>query len=282
MKVAITGAEGQLGRELVVSFAGCEIVALGRTALDVTDRDAVLQALTTVHPDVVVHTAAYTDVDGCELDARRAFAVNALGARHVAEGARRTDAHLVHLSTDYVFDGLLDRPYVEWDEPNPISVYGHSKLAGEREVMAGAPGSTIVRTSSLSGRHGGNIVKTILRLASERDELTFVDDQHRCATFADDLAGMIRRLAATRAPGLFHVTNQGATTWYQLARDVLDAAGLDPSRVRPIKTADLSPPRAAPRPPSSVLKNAAIAAMGWDLLPDHHEPLERLVKELTA
>ncbi|HUS62167.1 MAG TPA: dTDP-4-dehydrorhamnose reductase [Acidimicrobiales bacterium] len=282
MKVVVTGAHGQLGRELVTALADREVIAASRAELDVTDRDAVLQMLTTINPDVVVHAATYTDVDGCEIDPARAFGVNAAGTRHVAEGARRTGAHLVCFSTDHVFDGRLDRPYHEWDDTNPASVYGRSKLAGEREAVAAVPGCTIVRTSWLSGRHGSNIVKTILRVASERDELAFVDDQHGCPTFADDLAAMAVRLVATRAPGVFHVTNQGATTWHQLACDVLVAAGLDPARVRPIKTAELEPARPAPRPANSVLDNAALAALGYDLLPDHHEPLERLVKELIA
>ena len=202
--------------------------------------------------------------------------MNAFGARNVAEAARLVGAHLVHVSTDYVFDGTLPRPYTEWDEPNPMSVYGRSKRAGELEVT----GATVVRTAWVCGRHGSNMVKTLLRLAGGTGPLRFVDDQHGCPTFTEDLAGMLLQLGISRRPGLFHVTNQGPTTWYQFARDTLALAGADPGRVEPISTAELDPPRPAPRPANSVLDNAALRHSGIALLPDHHEPLERTVKAL--
>jgi dTDP-4-dehydrorhamnose reductase len=286
VRVLVTGAAGQLGLDVVAaletSASGHRVTALGHGALDVTRRDAVLQALDGVGPDVVIHCAAWTAVDACESDADRAFAVNALGTRHVAEGVRLTGAHLVYVSTDYVFDGEATEAYVEWDEPNPLSVYGRSKLGGEREVQALVPGATIVRTSWVCGANGANMVKTILRLASQLPELAFVDDQRGCPSFTEDLAGMIVRLAGARLPGLFHVTNQGPTTWYDFARDVVKAAGRDPSMVRPIATSELQPPRPAPRPANSVLDNAALRLSGVPLLPDFHEPLERVVKELRA
>ena len=277
MRVLVTGAGGQLGRDLVAAFDGHEVVAADHARLDVTDRDAVLQAVGSVRPDAVVHAAAWTAVDACEDDPGRAFAVNALGTRHVAGAARSTGARVCFVSTDYVFDGTKQNPYIEWDDPNPLSVYGRSKLGGERELD---PGATIVRTSWLCGRHGPNMVRTVLRLDAERDELTFVDDQHGCPTFTPDLAAMIRHLVVGRLSGIFHVTNQGPTTWYQFARDVLAAAGRDPAKVRPVTTAELQPPRPAPRPANSVLDNAALRLQGVPLLPHHHEPLERLVKEL--
>jgi dTDP-4-dehydrorhamnose reductase len=280
MRVLITGAGGQLGRDLVEAFEdGHDVIAADRARLDITDRDAVLQAVCGLEPDAVVHAAAWTAVDDCEGDPDRAFAVNALATRHVAEAARLTGARVVYVSTDYVFDGTSPVPYNEWDRTNPLSVYGRSKLGGERELD---PGATVVRTSWVCGRHGNNMVKTVLRLDAERDELAFVDDQRGCPTFTPDLAGMIRRLTVARQAGLFHVTNRGATTWYQFARDVLAAAGRNPDKVRPIATADLVPPRPAPRPANSVLDNAALRLQGLPLLGDHHEPLERLVKELLT
>src|SRR5688572_29373449 len=275
MRVVITGARSQLGHDLVVAFAGQEVVAVDHTKLDVADRDAVLQLLGATRPDAVVHAAAWTAVDACESDPDRAFQVNALGTRHVVEGARLVGAHVLYVSTDYVFDGTASSPYTEWDTPNPLSVYGRSKLGGELELD---PGSTVVRTSWVSGAHGPNMVKTVLRLDAERDELAFVDDQHGYPTFTADLAGMILRLVMARMPGRFHVTNQGQTTWYGFARSVLEAAGRDPDKVRPIATIDLQPPRPAPRPANSLLDNAALRLQGVPLLADHHEPLERLVK----
>jgi dTDP-4-dehydrorhamnose reductase len=278
VRVLVTGAGGQLGRDLVTAFDGHEVIAADHASLDVADRGAVLQAVGSVQPDTVVHAAAWTAVDACEGDPGRAFAVNALGTRHVTEAARLVGARVCYVSTDYVFDGTKPAPYVEWDDPNPLSVYGRSKLGGERELD---PGATIVRTSWVCGRHGANMVRTVLRLDAERDDLAFVDDQHGCPTFTPDLAAMTRHLVVGRLVGIFHVTNQGPTTWYQFARDVLAAAGRDPAKVRPVTTAELQPPRPAPRPANSVLDNAALRLQGVPLLPDHHEPLERLVKDVV-
>ena len=281
MRVLVTGAGGQVGRELVVAFdgAGHEVVAADHRRLDVANRDAVLQAVGSLRPSVVVHAGAWTAVDACEGDPDRAYRVNALAVRHITEAARRFDAHLCHLSTDYVFDGTKAGPYLEWDEPNPRSVYGRSKLAGEEELD---PGSTLVRTAWVCGRHGANMVKTILRLAAERDELAFVDDQRGSPTFAADLAAKILELAVERRPGTFHVTNQGAVSWFGFARAVLEGAGLDPNRVSPIATADLTPARPAPRPANSVLDNAALRLSGLRLLPHYRDSLDRLVAELTG
>ena len=282
MRVLVTGAGGQVGAELVAAFGADEhheVIGLDHAAVDVADRGAVLGAVTSTRPDVVIHPAAWTAVDACEGDVDRAFLVNALGTRHVAEGARRVGAPVVYVSTDYVFDGTKDGPYLEWDEPSPRSVYGASKLAGERELD---PGSTIVRTSWVCGYHGANMVKTILRLAGEHDVLGFVDDQRGHPTFADDLASMIKRLAVERRPGTFHVTNQGVVSWYEFAREVLTATGQDPDRVQPVATADLRPARPAPRPANSVLDNAALRMSDVGLLDDFRVPLRRLVARLAG
>ena len=274
MRVLITGSGGQLGRELVDAFAGHEVTACDHRALDVGDRDSVLAAITGVRPDAVVHAAAWTDVDGCEGDSDRAWRVNALGTRHVVQAARLVGARVCYVSTDYVFDGTGTRPYNEWDPPHPLSVYGLSKLGGEQEV---GPDDTVVRTSWVCGRHGRNFVRTIVERAAGGNTLTVVDDQHGCLTLAADLAAMIRRLVVERRPGLYHVTNQGATTWFRLARDAVVVAGLDPELVRPITTAELEPPRPAPRPPFGVLDNAALRLCDIDLLPHHRDALRRLV-----
>jgi dTDP-4-dehydrorhamnose reductase len=280
--VLVTGASGQLGRDLVAvcEAAGDEVVACDHATLDLGDRDSVLGAITSTQPDVVVNAGAWTAVDACESDPDKAWRVNALGARHVVDAASHAGAHVVHVSTDYVFDGTKLDPYVEWDPTNPQSAYGRSKLGGEHEVMA-YPGHAIVRTAWVCGEHGGNMVKTVLKLA-ERPELAFVDDQRGSPTFTADLAVAIRRLAVERRPGLFHVTNQGAVSWYEFVQDILAAAGHDPAKVRPIKTDDLDPPRPAPRPANSVLDNAALRLSDLPLLPHYRESLDRLVKRLTA
>jgi len=258
------------------------VLGLEHAALDVTDRDAVHGAITSWRPDTVVHAAAWTAVDACEGDPERAFVANALAVRWVAEACDRAAAHLVHVSTDYVFDGTLDRPYREWDDPNPQSVYGASKRAGEVEALALGPGAAVVRTSWVAGAHGANMVKTILRLAAERDALRFVDDQRGHPSFTADLAPMLRRLAVDRRSGVHHVTNQGAVSWFEFAQAVVAAAGKDPAMVAPIATADLDPPRPAPRPANSVLDNAVLRAAGIPLLRDFRAPLAELIARLTA
>lgn len=280
MRILVTGAGGQLGTDLVRLAGRHEVVAATSAVLDVGDRDSALAAITSTGPDLIIHAAAWTAVDACESDPERAFRVNAFGCRNVAEGARLTGAHLVAVSTDYVFDGTKPAPYLEWDPPHPLSVYGRSKLAGEQEILAALPGATIARTAWVCGAHGANMLKTVLRLGAGEGTLRFVDDQRGCPTFTEDLAGMLLQLGVGRRPGVFHVTNQGPTTWYGFARDVLAAAGHDPERVQPISTAELDPPRPAPRPANSVLDNAALRMSGVALLPDYHEPLERTVKDL--
>lgn len=278
LRVLITGAGGQLGHDLVRAFDAprYEVVACTRAELDLADRDSVLQAITTAEPDVVVHAGAWTAVDACEDDPDTAFRVNALGTRHVQDAARIVGARLCHVSTDYVFDGSATEPYNEWAPPRPLGVYGASKRGGELEVD---PGNTIVRCSWLCGAYGKNFVKTMLHLATEPDDLSVVSDQRGCPSFTEDLAGAIRDLVVGRLPGVFHVTNQGEASWYELARATLEVAGHDPNRVRPITTADY-PTRAA-RPKYSVLDNAALRLQGLPLLPYWRDSLERLVKELT-
>ncbi len=308
-RVLVTGGNGQLGRDVGAVLAGAvpagglpvgaqygsvlppvaeglyEVLATDVDTVDLRDRDAVRALADGFRPELVLHAGAYTAVDACESDPDTAFAVNALGTRHVAEAAAEVGAHLVYLSTDYVFDGTAERPYVEWDRPAPRSVYGRSKLGGEEEVRAIAGHhATVVRTSWVSGAHGANMVKTVLRLAAASTDvpLRFVDDQRGCPTFTADLARAVVRLGVDRRPGTFHVTNHGETTWFGFARAVLAAAGLDPGRVEPVATADLDPPRPAPRPANSRLDNAALRLSDLPVLPAWEDALARLVGALSG
>ena len=277
MKVLVTGAGGQVGREMVDALAPFEVVACTHADLDTGDREAVLGAITTARPDAIVHCAAYTAVDACETETDRAYRDNALANRNVMEAARRVSAYVVALSTDYVFDGDKDEPYHEWDTPNPLSVYGASKLAGEFEID---PDCAVVRASWVCGLHGSNAVKTILRLGQQKGQMRFVTDQRGSPTIVSDLVVALRSFVVDRLPGTWHVTNQGALTWYEFARVVLTAAGNDPGRVEAIKTADLDPPRAAVRPANSELDNRALRLAGRPLLPNYRESLDRLVHQL--
>ena len=282
MKLVVTGAAGQLGVD-VVRFAesvGDDVVGVDRTALDITDLAAVHALLDRVRPDAVINCAAYTAVDACETNQTAAFAVNADAVGLLSATCEFVGAHLVHVSTDYVFDGTLHRPYREDDTPNPQSVYGSSKLAGEH---AAGPDAAIARTSWVCGEHGNNMVKLVLRLAADPDQaLAFVDDQVGCPTFTADLAPALHRLAVDRRTGIHHLTNQGPVTWYEFVREILAAAGHDPDRVRPIATAELDPPRPAPRPANSVLDNAVWRAAGLPMLRDFREPLGELVTRLRS
>jgi dTDP-4-dehydrorhamnose reductase len=300
MRILITGADGQLGCDLLDALSGrvpvggrrCslwapdgplpgldhELLATDIGTMRLEDRDAVQHVVRAFRPELVLHGGAYTAVDACETEVDLAYGVNAIGTRHVAEAAAAVGAHLLYVSTDYVFDGTSGRPYREWDAPNPLSVYGASKLAGERECP---PGSTIVRTSWVCGAHGANMVKTALRLAEGTGTLRFVDDQHGSPTFTADLAAAIVTLGTDRRPGVFHVTNVGTTTWWGFVRATLEAAGADPGRVQPITTAELDPPRPAPRPTNSVLDNMALRLSGLPPLPGWEDGLVRLVNALS-
>ena len=284
MQVLITGAGGQLGTELVAAFrsGGYDVVAATRDRLDVADRDQVVGAITSLRPDLVVHAAAWTAVDDCEADPDRAWRVNTLGARHVADGCRRVASHLCLISTDYVFDGASATPYQEWDRTGPLNVYGRSKEAAEQEVLGLDPGAAVVRTSWLAGAVGPNFVRTMLTRAEGDGEVRVVDDQCGCPTFARDLAEGLLRLVSARVPGLYHMTNQEPTTWWGLARATFSLAGADEERVIAISTAELQPARPARRPANSVLDNTALRLAGLPLLPDHHDGLARLVKELRG
>lgn len=280
MRILVTGSNGQLGTELMQLLGDApqhEVLGLDLPDHDLTDRDHVLGVLTSWEPDAVIHGAAFTAVDLCESEVETAYRVNCAATRFLADGARRVGAHLVYVSTDYVFDGTKDSPYVEWDRPNPQSVYGRTKLGGESEIDHGW---TIARTSWVCGYHGNNMVKTLLRLAAGDGQVSFVDDQIGHPTFAADLASMVAKLAVERVPGVFHTTNQGAVSWYEFARAVFAEAGQDPDRVSPISTDQLDPPRPAPRPSNSVLDNMAWRMHGFVPSRDFREPLSELVQRL--
>lgn len=279
MRIVVTGASGQLGSELVASAKrrGHDIIGTTRADLDVCDRALTIARIVELRPDLIIHAAAWTAVDACESDPERAMRDNGDATRHVIDAAQAVGAKVMYVSTDYVFDGTKATPYVETDEPNPTSVYGESKLAGERAVRAG---DAIVRISWVCGFHGNNMVKTIMRLMTTNPTLSFVDDQIGHPSFADDVAEGMITLAERGVSGIWHLTNQGVVSWYEFAREVVRLSGGDPAIVKPIATSELNPPRPAKRPANSVLDNAAMCNAGISLLDDFRVPLERLVRRL--
>jgi dTDP-4-dehydrorhamnose reductase len=255
MRLLVTGAAGMLGRDVTAAAAraGHDVTPLSRRELDVADAAAVRAAIDAARPDAVVNCAAWTDVDGAEANEGDATLVNGAGARHVAAAAAAAGAFVVHLSTDYVFDGRAREPYVESAPTAPMSAYGRSKLAGELAVADAAPGAhAIVRSSWLFGEHGRNFVATMLRLARERDSLTVVDDQVGCPTFTGHLATALLTIAERRLEGIRHVAAAGECSWHDLAAATFAATGADVELSRG-RTADLGRP--APRPAYSVLRS---------------------------
>ena len=263
MRILLTGANGQLGRELQRVLCGEDVIPTYRPDYDLT-HPGLGDKLAAQHPDVVIHAASYTDVDGCERDPDRAFRVNVEGTRRVAEGVVKAGARLVYISTDYVFDGKKGAPYTERDPVNPLNVYGRSKLGGEQEALEACPGALIVRTSWLYGVDGKNFVKTILQLAATRPEIRVVNDQKGSPTYARDLAGVIVALIRREASGVVHAGGEGACTWYEFACAILQEAGLE-SRVVPISTAESG--RLAMRPSYSALSTTLLRQKGLNLLP---------------
>jgi dTDP-4-dehydrorhamnose reductase len=251
MRLLVTGAAGMLGTDVVACAAGHDVIALARAELDITDADAVRAAVRDVRPEAIVNCAAWTDVDGAEANEDAATRINGDGAGHVAAAAAEAGAHVVHVSTDYVFPGDASTPYAEADPIGPRTAYGRSKLAGEIAVAAAAPDAhAIVRTAWVFGPHGKNFVDTMLSLAATRDELTVVDDQVGCPTYTGHLAQALIQIAERRTHGMLHVAGGGACTWFELARAAFERAGIK-VEVHPCTTADF--PRPAPRPAYSVL-----------------------------
>lgn len=249
-KILITGAGGQLGRSLQTVLGDCELEPRTRSELDISDLDAVRAAIEQVGPELVINAAAYNAVDAAETDAEGAYAGNALGPRNLALATATAGIPLLHVSSDYVFDGRGTRPYHEFDTPNPRTVYGNSKLAGEKAVRDLNPRHYIVRTAWLYCADGQNFANTILRLGAERDEVRVVSDQYGSPTYVPHLAAGIAQLLPSRAFGTYHIVNAGAASWYDFAVALFEARGLT-TPVIPVSTADF--PRPAERPRYSVL-----------------------------
>jgi dTDP-4-dehydrorhamnose reductase len=290
MRIAVTGQAGQVVTSLIErgATAGHEIIAIGRPQLDLADPASVMRALEAAAPDVIVSAAAYTAVDKAETESDLAYAVNGAGAGAVAQAARALGVPLVHVSTDYVFDGTLDRPYLESDPTGPTGVYGASKLAGEQVVLATHDNSAIVRVAWVYSPFGGNFVKTMLRLAADRDEVSVVADQVGNPTSALAIADAILRIATNMVfdssptlRGVFHMTAQGEASWADFAEAIFAASaarGGPSASVRRIGTVDYPTP--ATRPTNSRLDCGRIARVHGVTLPDWRTSLDDVMDRL--
>jgi len=254
MRALVLGAEGLLGQDLCGALArrGHTPLPCARRDADITREGAISTAIETTDATHVFNCAAYTQVDRSEEEPDLAFALNAEGAGRAAREAAAAGLPFVHISTDYVFDGVKESGYIETDPPGPLSVYGRSKAAGELEVHSGHPGACVVRTQWLFGSGGGNFVETMIRLGSDRAELSVVDDQFGSPTWARDLADGLVTLAEVNARGTYHLTNSETTSWFGFAQAIFELEGMD-VRLHPVPTTAF--PRPAPRPRHGVLRN---------------------------
>ncbi|MCQ6558851.1 dTDP-4-dehydrorhamnose reductase [Paenibacillus mendelii] len=278
MKVAVTGAGGQLGTDMVdcLRDRGCEVTAFGREQLDVSNSDRVHQQLGSSQFDAIIHTAAYTKVDLAESEVDEAYRINAYGARNIAVIAERIGAKLVYVSTDYVFDGAGSEPYDEFMTTSPVNVYGKSKLAGEQLVQQLHSRFFNVRTSWLYGKHGHNFVRTMLKLAQECDAISVVNDQVGCPTYTVDLAECIVALIRTDSYGTYHISNSGSCSWYEFAQSIFELGELTID-VQPVPTDQF--PRPAKRPSYSVLAHKALERNGFPPMRNWKAALADFMKE---
>src|SRR3954471_20191728 len=269
MRLLVTGAAGMLGRDVAAAAesAGHDVIALARAELDITNAGAVRATVLEARPDAVVNCAAWTDVDGAEAEEEVATRINGDGAGNLAAAA----PFLVHVSSDYVFDGTATEPYTEGDPTGPRSAYGRSKLAGEHAVAEQGE-HAIVRTAWVFGPHGKNFVATMLKLAEDRDEVDVVADQIGCPTFTGHLAPALVQIAEDRLTGLLHVAGGGRCSWQELAQAAFDEAGVA-CTANPVTTTEF--PRPAPRPAWSVLRSTRPEA---PVLPDWRDGVTGYVK----
>jgi len=279
VRILVTGASGMLGHALLpVLKQEHTVIGLTRENCDLCDEDEVEETFQRLKPDAIAHLAAFTNVDGCELEPEKAKASNELATFNVAEAARRLGARLLYVSTDYVFDGRTTEPYSEESLPNPLSVYGKTKLMGERYVQGTCDRYFIVRTSWLFGPGGRNFVSTILRLANEQKELRIVNDQRGSPTYTRHLAQKLVEIIRTHEYGTYHVTGGGNCTWFEFARKIVDLSGLEGVQFVPISSEECGRP--APRPAYSVLANNRLRKVGIGPLPRWEKGLTSYLAEI--
>ena len=276
MKILITGSNGMLGHDLIeVLKDDNELILTTSKTLDITDREHVVEFISENKPDIVINSAAYTDVDGCEENQDLAYSVNGDGVKNLALACKKADSTLVHISTDYIFNGKNTRPWVEDDEIGPISVYGKSKLKGEQAILGILDKFFIIRTAWLYGINGKNFPKTMLELAKNHSEITVVYDEVGTPTYTPDLAEAIFELIKTDFYGIYHITNSGSCSWCEFARYIFEVAGKD-VKVVPVTASEFARP--APRPHYSVLNNKNWTEKGFKPLRSYKEAIKEYIE----
>lgn len=276
MKILITGSNGMLGHDLIEALKdNHELVLTTSRTLDITDKEQVFDFISQNKPDIVINSAAYTDVDGCEQNQDLAYSVNGEGVKNLAFACREADSALLHISTDYIFNGENTRPWVEDDEIGPISVYGKSKLKGEQAILEILDKFFIVRTAWLYGVNGRNFPKTMLELAENHSQITVVYDEVGTPTYTPDLAKAISQLIETEHYGIYHITNSGSCSWCEFARYIFEVAGKD-VEVIPVTAAEFARP--APRPHYSVLENRNWIEKGFEPLRSYKEAIKEYIE----
>lgn len=281
-RILIIGSEGMLGSALLSSFKGPDIEVIGtdiraeKNPLDITKPDDTTDFIKQVRPDVVIHVAAYTDVDGCELNLNDAYLINSEGTKNIANACKQIGAFLIYISTDFVFDGNKAMPYIEDDVPSPISIYGRSKLQGEQRVRQLLEQYLIIRTSWLFGESGKNFVDTIIKKAESGEPLRVVDDQRGSPTYAKDLADAIVAILLTAHDvklTTLHITNSGSCTWYDFAKEIIRGKGMKGVNVEPVSSDQIKRP--AKRPKMSILDNTRFIKASGGSLPSWQDALAR-------
>ena len=276
MKILITGSDGMLGHDLADVLKGKhELILTTSKTLDITDKNHVIDFVSSQKPDMLINAAAYTDVDGCEKNQELAYSVNGEGVRNLARACKKIGCGLVHISTDYVFNGENTRPWVEDDETGPISVYGKSKLEGEKAICEILDKYFILRTAWLYGVNGRNFPKTMLELAENHSKITVVYDEVGTPTYTLDLAQAISKLIETDCYGIYHLTNSGSCSWCEFARYIFEIAGAD-VEVVPVTADEFARP--APRPSYSVLENRNWVENGFEPLRNYTEAIKEYIE----
>lgn len=275
-KILVTGAEGQLGSDLVMilKVSGYDVLGMGKSELNITNEEKVYNTISQIKPNIIIHCAAYTQVDKAEAEPDYAYLINGIGTRNITLAAERIGAKLVYVSTDYVFDGSETMPYHEFSPVSPVNVYGSSKLAGEMYVRDFHSQFFIVRTSWVYGVNGKNFVKTMLQLSKEKEQLKVVNDQVGSPTYTVDLCKCIMQLMESDKYGIYHVSNSGSCSWFEFAREIFRQTQ-NKIKLEPCATEEF--PRPAKRPKYSVLDHMGLRINGFEPMPDWEDGLARFL-----